>query len=336
MNKHKNIPIFVPHEGCPNDCVFCNQRKISGKTHFDPDSVPYEIERALSTLPDGSTAEIAYFGGSFTGIEEGLMIKLLKIASGYVKTGKVQSIRLSTRPDFINGRILDILKEHNVKTIEIGFQSLDEDVLLASKRGHTVLDSYRAATLIKNYGFNLIGQMMTGLPESNIQKEIFTAQEICKMGADGARIYPTVVFCDTALCQMAKQGQYKPLTLEQSVESAYRVYNVFLENGVEVIRCGLCAADNLFDENTVFSGGYHEALGELVQSRIFYDKICKKLTCDIPQTLEITVAQGMTSRAAGHKKINKTKLFKEFGIKNIIIKETNQLKGFEVEINRKD
>lgn len=333
MNKHKNIPIFVPHEGCPNDCVFCNQRKISGKTEFDPEKVPFEIERALETIPGGSETEIAFFGGSFTGIEPTLMKRLLGIAAKYVESGKVQSVRLSTRPDFIDEKILDILKAHYVKTIEIGFQSMCDDVLAASRRGHNASQSYRAAELIKSYGFQLVGQMMTGLPKSTTEKEIFTAREICRMGADAARIYPTVVFYETALCDMAKSGEYRAMTLEESVYSAREAYKTFLANNVEVIRCGLCAADNLFEENTVYSGGYHEALGELVESEIFYEKITEQLGNAIPEEINIIVAPGMTSRAAGHKKNNKIKLFEHYGIGKVRIKESDKLKGFEVKIN---
>lgn len=333
MNKHKNIPIFVPHVGCPNDCVFCNQRKISGKIEFDPDAVPFEIERALATIPSGSDVEIAYFGGSFTGIEPSLMLKLLGIAAGYVEKGKVQSIRLSTRPDFIDEKILTILKEHYVKTVEIGFQSMDDGVLAASKRGHTTADSCNAACLIKEYGFELVGQMMTGLPSSDINKEIFTARELCRMGVDAARIYPTVVFCDTELCNMAKSGTYTSLTLEQSVNSAYEAYKIFYDNGVEVIRCGLCAADNLFEEGTVCSDGYHEALGEMVESRIMYDNIIRAVGDNPPPQISVSVAEGMTSRAVGHKKSNKIKLYENFGIKRLKVIESRELCGFEVRIN---
>ncbi|MBQ9941086.1 MAG: radical SAM protein [Clostridia bacterium] len=334
MNNHKNIPVFVPHEGCPNDCVFCNQRKISGKSTFNPDAVSAEIETALSTIKDDTTTEIAFFGGSFTGIERNLMLKLLKIASEYVYSGKVSSIRLSTRPDFIDEEILDILKENCVSTIEIGFQSFSEDVLFATKRGHTLEDSYRSARLIKEYGFNLVGQMMTGLPMSTIEKEEFTALEICRIGAQAARIYPTVVFCDTELKKMAEEGIYTPLSLEESVYSAYRVYKIFLRHNVEVIRCGLCASDNLFDKETVFSGGYHEALGELVESLIFYDLITEKIKEFNGETLYLTVAKGMTSKVVGHKKENKIKLYKNYGIKKLKIDESNQLCGFDVEIKR--
>jgi len=333
MIKHKNIPIFVPHVGCPNDCVFCNQRKISGKTEFDADTVVPEIERALRTIPEECSVQIAYFGGSFTGIEPELMLRLLKIASDYVKSGAVHSVRLSTRPDFIDEKVLDILQKHHVKTIEIGFQSMDDEVLRASRRGHTAQQSYRAAELIKAYGFELVGQMMTGLPGSSYEKEIFTASEICRMGADAARIYPTVVFYDTELCDMAKNNVYTPMSIEQSVESAYNVYKVFMQNGVDVIRCGLCAADNLFEEDTVYSGGYHEALGELVESRIFYDKITEKLTAELTNEISIVVARGMTSRAVGHKKENKIKLYENYGIKKMTITESSELSGFEVKIN---
>ena len=196
MKSHRNIPIFVPHLGCPNMCVFCNQKKISGHEKADFSSVKDEIEKALETVPADCEVQIAFFGGSFTGIDREDMIYLLETAKEFIDRGRVDSIRLSTRPDYIDEEILDILLKYKVKTIELGIQSMDDGVLLKSGRGHTAKDTERACALINSYGFELVGQMMTALPGSAPEKEIYTAKRICEMGAKGARIYPTVVVGD--------------------------------------------------------------------------------------------------------------------------------------------
>ena len=240
MKKHANIPIFIPHLGCPNQCVFCNQRTISGVESFDISSVDKQIKEALSTIGSIET-EIAFFGGSFTGIDRDLMIRLLEIAKKYVKSGEVSSIRCSTRPDYINEEILDILKEYSVKTIELGLQSSSDKVLDLTKRGHTFEDEMRAVTLIKDYGFDLVGQMMIGLPGSGIEDEIETARFIVNSKASGARIYPTVVFKNTELCDMSALGIYTPISIDDAVKRASMALDIFIKAGIPVIRIGLCA-----------------------------------------------------------------------------------------------
>ncbi len=304
---HANIPIFIPHEGCPNGCVFCNQRSITGnRLCADRDIVP-EIEAALSTL-DGRDAEIAFFGGSFTGIEKNLMIRLLDDAYAFVKRGDVSSIRLSTRPDYISREILDILASRGVKTIELGIQSADDRVLAASKRGHTFADCERACAMIKEYGFDLCGQMMIGLPESTEQSEIETARKICALGADQTRIYPTVVFFDTELCDMAKSGIYTPISVEDAVRRTSRVYKIFLENRVTVLRVGLQSGESLRDENSVFAGANHPALGELCESLIYLELVTESLrACREHGTKKLVVRcpYGEVSKVIGQKRSNK-------------------------------
>ena len=195
MKKHINIPIFIPHLGCPNACVFCNQRKISGKANFEKEAVRRELETAFSTADGRISAQIAYFGGSFTGIERSEMRELLEIANEYIEKGKCDSIRISTRPDYINREILEFLRAYRVSAVELGIQSTDDAVLSACRRGHTKEDSFRAASLIKEYGMEFIGQMMVGLPLGTEENERKTAEDICRMGADGARIYPCDYFC---------------------------------------------------------------------------------------------------------------------------------------------
>ncbi len=308
--QHANIPIFIPHEGCPNGCVFCNQRRITGNTLCaDRDIVP-EIEGALSTIGT-KEAQIAFFGGSFTGIDRNVMIRLLDDAYEFVKKGLVSSIRLSTRPDYISCEILDILLARGVKTIELGIQSADDGVLAASKRGHTFADSERACRMIKEYGFELGGQMMIGLPGSTPDSEIETARRICELGADQTRIYPTVVFWDTELCEMAQKGEYSPISIDDAVVRTAQVYKVFLAHGVTVLRVGLQSGEGLSDTNSVYAGANHPALGELCESLIYRD-IIKDSLCDIHgfgrKKLVISCPFGEVSKIVGQKRMNKTEI----------------------------
>lgn len=330
MKRHINIPIFIPHLGCPNQCVFCNQRTISGVREFEPASVKKTIEDVLSTVNDGDEVEIAFFGGSFTGIDRTLMISLLDVANEYVKEGKVESVRCSTRPDYIDEEILSILKKKGVRYIELGLQSTSKKVLLSSKRGHTREDEARACRMIVDAGFELVGQMMIGLPESTVEDELETARFIIDVGACGARIYPTVVFHGTELCQMAAEGKYSPLSVDDAVERSARVYSLFYENGVDVIRIGLCSSENLSSDETYYSGPNHPAIGEMVLNRFFYDRIYAQallLTPNADDILKITVAKGALSKAIGQKKTNKLTLMRELGIKDVVFEESDVLSG---------
>ncbi len=341
--RHINIPIFIPHLGCPNDCVFYNQRKISGKAEFDIRSVEAELERATKTIDyDTSEVEIAFFGGSFTGIDRGDMIYLLNLAKRYIDMGKAQSIRLSTRPDYIDGEILGILKKYGVTDIELGLQSMSESVLSASKRGHTAEDARRACSMIKEWGFNLVGQMMIGLPESTLKDELYTADEIISMGCDGARIYPTVVFSETELCTMMQNGGYAPLTMQDAITRSAAVLEVFTECNIPVIRLGLCAADNLFVDGTIVGGAYHSAFGEMVYSELYYKKICEYIVShslgDSISGRDVTVyvPHGEVSKASGQKRANKVRLCREYGAREVKIVEYGNMKKYTVRVVCRD
>lgn len=333
MSRHVNIPVFIPHLGCPNQCVFCNQRTISGVREFDPDMLSDIIERALSTVCDDDEVEIAFFGGSFTGIDRDLMVRLLDVAYAYVKSGKVQSIRCSTRPDYIDEEVLSILKSHGTRYIELGLQSTAENVLCASKRGHTREDEIKACKMIVDHGFKLIGQMMIGLPQATKEDELETARFIIEVGASGARIYPTVVFRDTELCEMTKRGDYTPLSVEEAVERSARVYSLFFENGLDVIRIGLCSSENLSADSTYYAGPNHPALGEMVMNRFYYEKILEKaslLSLTQEDILKIKVARGALSKAIGQKKTNKNLLTKKLCIKGAVFEECDGLTMGEI------
>ncbi len=332
--EHRNIPIFIPHLGCPNMCVFCNQRSISGKQSFCRESVRAEIERALSTIRCDAEVEIAYFGGSFTGIDRELMIYLLDVADDYVKNRRegrasVSGIRMSTRPDYINTEIMDILSRYPVKTVELGLQSMSDRVLELSNRGHTARDAEIACSLIKEAGYSLVGQMMIGLPSSSVEDELYTAEKICDMGADAARIYPTVVFRGTELAKMAECGDYDMLTLDDAVERSKRVLRVFGRRGVECIRIGLCASDNLGDESQVMGGANHPSLGELVLGEDYFDRMEKAIEeklfgkSECKGILTFTVPRGELSRAVGHSGKNRHRLEEKYRQHKIVIKEAN-------------
>lgn len=334
MKKHVNIPIFIPHLGCPNQCVFCNQRSITGQQSFNPEAVVSIIENALTTISDGTEIEIAFFGGSFTGIDYALMLSLLKIGYSYVQSGRVKSIRCSTRPDYINEEILDILGQYGVKVIELGLQSACDEVLHASKRGHAFSEEKKAVKMIKEKGFLLVGQMMIGLPGSSLERELKTAKFICESGADGARVYPTVVFRETELCTMAERGDYAPLSLEDAVYRTSEVLSLFYEYGVKVIRVGLCASENLSSSDSYYAGPNHASIGELCENRVFYTKIRDKIEkMRIPKNacLTVKVPSGCISKAIGHKKDNKLRLISEFSLSDLRFSEDNSLFGYEVE-----
>lgn len=334
--RHINIPVFIPHLGCPNQCVFCNQRTISGVWEFSPDSLGIIIEEALQTIPDDAEVEIAFFGGSFTGIDRSLMISLLSRAYEYTKDGRVSSIRCSTRPDYIDEEVLEILKRYGVKTIELGLQSASDRVLEITKRGHNFEAEQKACRLIVENGFELVGQMMIGLPASTFESEMETARFIVSSGASAARIYPTVVFRDTELCHMAECGLYTPLDVDEAVKRSAAALDILTSGGVRVIRIGLQSSENLADTKTYYAGPNHSALGEMVIGEAYYNKISKKLAennFSADENITVLVPVGAMSKAVGQNKRNKIRLLERY--KRLIFRECEGLSEFEiaVEIN---
>ena len=318
MSRHLNIPIFIPHLGCPHTCVFCNQRSISGAQSFDPAGVDAQITAALATTCENDTAEIAYFGGSFTGIDHDLMVYLLDVAERYVQEplagkARVVGIRMSTRPDYISEEIMEILAHYSVRTVELGVQSMEDAVLAASGRGHDAESAAKACRMLSDAGYDVVGQMMIGLPGSTEESEVQTARALCELGVRGARIYPTVVFADTELCAMMQRDAYIPLSTEQAVCRSAAVLRVFEANSVPVIRIGLCASDNLSDPACAVAGANHPAIGEMVRGELYYQKLRELLLgADAPvQTIYIPARE--LSVAIGQHRQNLLRLRAEFG-----------------------
>ena len=275
--KHINIPVFIPHLGCQNQCIFCNQRFISGTYEFSENEVDNIINDVLSTVNTNDLCEIAFFGGSFTGIDRNLMIRLLEKAQKYVNNGQAIGIRMSTRPDYINDEIINILKNYTITWVELGVQSMNDAVLRYLKRGHTANDTYKAIKLLNNANISFVGQMMVGLPFATEEDEIKCAQEICKLGAVATRIYPTIVFKNTELENLTKAGDYKPLSIEEAINRCAHVYKVFVENNVHCLRIGLCESENLHNDNTYYAGPNCASIGEMVKSRFYFEIICQKI-----------------------------------------------------------
>jgi histone acetyltransferase (RNA polymerase elongator complex component) len=330
--RHVNIPIFIPHIGCPNACVFCNQRSISGHIDFDPTTVDAEISEALATVGEDAACEIAFFGGSFTGIDRDLMLYLLGVAQKYIDEGRVEGIRMSTRPDYINEQVLEDLSRFTVKTVELGLQSLEDSVLLAAGRGHDAECALRACHAVKAAGYELIGQMMIGLPSATPESEVMTARLICEAGADGARVYPTVVFYDTELACMTARGEYVPLTTEAAVERTKGVLDVFDKAGVPCIRVGLQSSENLADESKVMGGASHSAIGELAMGELYFERICEEIERRGIRGGDLTVyvSRGSVSKAVGQKKKNKERICQKYGIRRIKVLEKSDVLGYNI------
>ena len=304
--KHKTIPIFVPHMGCPNDCSFCNQKKITGQnTLVTKDDVKRQIEDALFTMPDDTDfVEIGFFGGSFTGIDKKAQNDFLEVAKSYKDKGLVQAIRLSTRPDYIDDEILTNLKSFGVTTIELGAQSMDDEVLLLNRRGHISEDTVRASRMIKDYGFGLGLQMMTGLFGDSDEKCMETLEKIISLHPDCVRIYPTLVLSGTHLGKFYETGKYKPQTLDEAVSLCADLKERLDNENIKIIRLGLMSSDNINPNADVLSGPYHPSFGELVQSEIYLRRILKEIDCNA----DILVNEKDISAFSGNKKKNIQKL----------------------------
>lgn len=334
--KHINIPIFIPHLGCPNQCIFCNQKYISGNESFNEERVETEIIKILSTVDNDDTCEIAFFGGSFTGIDRELMIRLLETAQNYVNSGKVSGIRMSTRPDYISKEIIDILKRYSVNVVELGIQTMNDEILKYLKRGHTVEDTVNAIHMLNDAKIPFIGQMMIGLPKSTLEEEIYCAKRICELGASGARIYPTLVFRMTELEKITSNNEYAPLSIEQAVSRCAEVLNIFRQNNVPCIRIGLCDSDNLHSSDTFVAGPNSPSIGEMVKSRLFLHLISEKLIMNEFDDIIIECAKGKASQVIGNKKENINKLKTKYNLKSIKVIENDNLTQYDTIIKKKE
>lgn len=341
MSEQYIIPIFVPHLGCPNDCTFCNQKSISGQTkQVTAKDVTETIEEYLKSFKDKSLEkEVAFFGGSFTGIEEEKQKELLEAAYEFIKNKQIQSIRVSTRPDYIDKEKLKLLKKYGVKTIELGVQSTNDYILKKCKRGHTFEDVKKASKLIRKHGFVLGHQMMIGLPESTKLDELNTAKDLAKLKPKIVRLYPVLVIKGTKLEKEYQDGEYEPIPLLQAVERCKELYYFFTNRKITVIRMGLQNTDIISDpknaKSEVVAGPYHEAFGQLVEDSIWYDAILekiKKFNVKVKE-IQIKINPENINNVVGHKRENIKKLKDLYDVDVKIVQHKDVKPGkFEIEI----
>ena len=322
------IPVFVPHLGCPNDCVFCNQRRISGSlVPARPEDVAEAIERAAGVTPEGTRRQLAFYGGSFTAIPDAEQEALLGAAQPYLERGVISSIRLSTRPDAIDGAVLARLRRFGVETVELGAQSMCDRVLELSGRGHDSAAVENASKLIKAAGLDLILQMMTGLPGDTDESCIESAKKIIALEPDGVRIYPTVIVRDTVLCDMWRAGTYREHTVEDAVRICAKIVPLFNEAGIPIIRMGLNPTEELSGGDAL-GGAYHPALGELVFSRIMLQKARELLAEVKPESrVVLGVSRSDVSKMIGQHRCNVKALMSELSLAELKIHEASVKSG---------
>ena len=321
--KSSVIPIFIPHLGCPNACVFCNQRRIAQERAPDAQEVVSIIEEALKY---SEKPQVSFYGGSFTAIDPSLQEAYLRAAYGFYQAGRIDSIRLSTRPDAIDESVIARLKKYGVKTVELGVQSMDDRVLSLSKRGHTAADCERAANSLKAAGFEVILQIMPGLPGATREDDIQTAKKIAALKPFGVRIYPVCVIRDTELCDMYERGEYKPLSVEEAADLCADIWDIFIEKTIPVVRIGLNPTEELSNGAAV-AGAYHPAMGQLVRSAWLFKKVCLSLDGKNVKKAVVTVPAGRLSDMRGQKNSNVIKLKERYPGAEIEIREDRDLKA---------
>jgi histone acetyltransferase (RNA polymerase elongator complex component) len=332
--KVKIIPVFVPHVGCPNDCVFCNQKRITGKGTVSVNA-QYAIdivEECRKTIDNDIYTELAFFGGSFTAIDIRIQEALLKVGKHYKDIGVVQRIRCSTRPDFINEEILELQKHYGMDIIELGIQSLDDKVLKASNRGHNRAHSENASRLIKEHGFILGHQIMPGLPGSTMEKDMKTCLDSIAMRPDMVRIYPTLVIKDTDLLDMYNDGSYKPLSLEEAISISAYMYSQYSVNNIKTIRIGLQNTDSINKDEDVVAGPFHPAFRQLVEERLYLTSLIMILNGLNVKDKHLTIAadKKLISSIAGQKKNNIIKLRKKLNIKSVSFIDSSMENHIEI------
>lgn len=328
------IPIFVPHEGCPHNCVFCNQDRITGVDEIvTAETVKNTINDYLKTIKNkNATIEVSFFGGTFTGIREEKQRELLEVAKEFKDEKLINKIRLSTRPDYIDDYILTYLKEYGVDIIELGVQSLDDEVLKKSGRGHSVQDVIKASKLIKQYEIILGHQIMPGLPGDTFDKDIKTTKASIEMEPDICRIYPSLVIKDTPMEQMYKSSNYIPYSLEDAVNISKMMYDMYRKNNIHVIRIGLQPTETINQGKDIVAGPFHPSFRELVEGSLITDILLKNIKEDEIAVIEINSKD--LSKLYANKKLyfNKLKQFR----KNITVKQSVEIERGHIKLCLKD
>ncbi len=321
--RHFNIPIFIPHLGCPYDCIYCDQKKISARSQAPDDLQILDIiEQYLATITRPAEIEAAFFGGSFTAIQPDLQEHYLHLIQPYIARNLIRGIRISTRPDCIDDQTLVLLKRYAVKTIELGVQSLNDEVLLKSGRIYRAEDVEKSCALIKAAGFNLGIQLMVGLPGDNYDHDLETVRRTIAIAPQMVRIYPTLVLAGTRLEQLWQQGQYQALTLEQAIPVCRDMWLQFSKAEIPVIRMGLYPGEELRRPGNIQAGPFHPAFGELVEQAVFKQQaiLAVKLfqqQYGCQEEIVLGVNQRDLSKLLGRKRSNLLSIQRSLGLQEL-------------------
>ncbi|MDM8526492.1 radical SAM protein [Desulfococcaceae bacterium HSG8] len=332
------IPIFIPHAGCPHQCIFCNQHAITGAKGkiISPENLRLVVSGFLNYKGEQrKTVQIAFYGGTFLNLPENETVPLLREAARFVEAGDADSIRFSTRPDSIREDRLDMIKDFPVSTIEIGVQSMDDRVLSMSRRGHTASDTEEAVHLLKARNYEAGLQMMVGLPGDSHEKSLDTARKLSELSPDFVRIYPTMVLADSPLAKLHEYGKYVPMPLDECVTLVKTIYLLFREKGIPVIRMGLQLSEDFEKGTVILAGPYHPAFGHLVHSEIFLDKASAAISSAnfSRDKLTIKVHPRSHSKMQGIKNKNIEILKDKFDISEIEIISDLSVEQGELEIH---
>ena len=328
------IPIFIPHAGCPHQCVFCNQKKISGQKTASAEAVRQQIEKYLQWIKPGPNNEAAFYGGSFTGLEPELQEELFAPVDELLQKGVIGSVRCSTRPDYISPARLELLKRHNVSTVELGVQSLDDEVLQRAERGHDAASVTQAVQLLREYGFKVGLQLMCGMPGQSRESFLQTVAQSVALQPDIVRLYPLLVIKDTPLEESYRSGEFMPLSVEAAAELCAEAWEQFTAAGITVIRMGLQPDEELCTPGNIVAGPFHPAFGELVKSLVLRRRLTPQIEALLSsgrRKIKILVPHKMESKLRGQQNAN-IKYWQALGAELTVIKTD----GAEIKLEADD
>lgn len=326
------VPVFIPHAGCPHRCIFCNQKLVTGQSekHLETGNEFSSVAEFLRYRGRRSgTAEIAFFGGNFLGLPAERIRNLLATASEWVHRAELDGIRFSTRPDTVGSRTLDLINAFPITCVELGVQSMDDDVLRQSHRGHTAADATVAVQRLKGKGYEVGLQLMVGLPGDDEVRLLETSRRIADLSPAFVRIYPTLVLDGSPLAMWFRAGRYRPLCLDEAVELSMKVYRFFRQRGISVIRTGLQASEELVAGRGVIAGPFHPAFGHLVQSACYLAAVREALRhCPaLRDRIELHVHPKGIARLCGQGNANCAALKREFGFSRVRVVADSGLEG---------
>lgn len=321
------VPFFISHLGCPHRCIFCDQEKISGsRTALPPtQAIQDKIEEFRAGAP-GRQLEVAFYGGSFTALPEEDQLKLLGAVQPFLAAGTVTSLRISTRPDAVDHAAASFLKRMGVGTVELGVQSMNDEVLRLAGRGHSARDSEEALATLQEFGFRVGVQLMPGLPGDTLERSIATVKRVLELEPSFLRIYPTVVVEGTGLAELYRQGHYRPLDLDEAVAWCKELLKLARQSGMPVVRLGLQPTEELETPGVILAGPFHPAFGQLVESEICFEVMAGLLEGTAPGSeVGFRAAPGRTSDLVGQRRCNLKRLAERFGVRILKVREDGTL-----------